>query len=128
MFANSNKVDIYGFARLVADYSERSEHVVVYCGRGLAGSGGTHFSLSRREGQRAGRILPAQSSSENISGVAASAKSAALRAWTNGSRRERVKAATRTFVRVYSTIIRLMGTSSGYVNLNDAYICAKMLC
>jgi len=39
----------------------------------------------------------AQSVSSNTSDVAASARRAALRACTNGSRRERVNAATSTF-------------------------------
>lgn len=59
----------------------------------------TSFSLSRRSGQIAGRTLDAMSSSLKQSAVAARAINAALRACTNGSRRERVKAAMRTFER-----------------------------
>lgn len=59
-----------------------------------------YFSGSRREGQMAGRSLLAHSSSVNMSDVAPSARRAALRAWTNGSLKDRVKAATSTFVLV----------------------------
>jgi len=64
----------------------------------------TNFSLSSKEGHKAGRILLAQSSSLNRSEVAASANKAAFRAWTNGSRNERAKAATSTFCLVYDPV------------------------
>lgn len=56
--------------------------------------------MSIKDGQRAGRIRFAQSSSEKTSDVALSAISAAFRACTKGSRSERVNAAMRTFERV----------------------------
>lgn len=55
------------------------------------------LSLSIRQGQIAGRIRFAESSSLKVSAVAPSASNAAFRAWTKGSRRERVKAAINTF-------------------------------
>lgn len=57
----------------------------------------TYFSRSIKDGHKAGRILLAQSSSLKRSDVAASARSAAFRACTNGSRSDREKAATSTF-------------------------------
>lgn len=60
----------------------------------------TSFSLSSNNGQTAGKIFPAISSSEKQSAVAVSACNAAFRACTNGSRSDRVKAAIRTFERV----------------------------
>jgi len=57
----------------------------------------TSFSLSIKHGHRAGNIRFAQSSSLNASFVTASAINAAFLAWTKGSRRDRVKAAIRTF-------------------------------
>ena len=62
------------------------------------------FSLSTREGHMIGRSLDAQSSSLNKSTVAANARSAAFRACTKGSRRERPKAAARTFARLYKHV------------------------
>lgn len=56
------------------------------------------FSLSMREGQIAGMTFEAQSSSVKCSEVAANAMREALRACTNGSRSERVKAAIRTLL------------------------------
>lgn len=55
------------------------------------------FSLSTKQGHIDGNIRFAQSSSLNESAVAPSASRAALRAWTNGSRSDRVKAAINTF-------------------------------
>ncbi len=55
------------------------------------------FSLSMRQGQRAGSIRFAQSSSLKESDVTAKAIKAAFLAWTKGSRRDRVKAAIKTF-------------------------------
>jgi hypothetical protein len=60
----------------------------------------THFSLSKSAGQIAGRILPAQSSSVNVSIVAANASKPAFRACTNGSLIDLVKAAISTLERV----------------------------
>ena len=57
----------------------------------------SYFSLSIKDGHKAGMTLRAQSSSPKRSEVAASASKAALRACTKGSRNERAKAATRTF-------------------------------
>ena len=56
----------------------------------------TSFSLSIREGHSAGRMRLAQSSSLKASDVTARAINAAFRAWTNGSRSDRVKAAIST--------------------------------
>ena len=67
-----------------------------YWSRTLLAWSRTGFSLSSKTGHRAGRILEAQSSSLNTSEVAARASKAALRAWTKGSRIERLKAAMRT--------------------------------
>ena len=72
----------------------------------MALEGTAYFSLSTSEGHRDGRILVAQSSSLYRSEVAASARSAAFRAWTNGSLKERVNAAVRTFCRVYRILAR----------------------
>lgn len=55
------------------------------------------FSLSMREGHKDGSIRLATSSSLNASDVTAKAIRAAFLAWTKGSRRDRVKAAIRTF-------------------------------
>lgn len=71
-----------------------------YCSRHLLAWSRTIFSLSINDGHTAGRIFIAQSSSVKKSEVAASAIRAALRAWTKGSRNDRVKAATSTFVLV----------------------------
>lgn len=60
----------------------------------------TYFSLSTSEGHKHGKSFEAQSSSLNRSAVAARAKSAAFRAWTNGSLMDLVNAAVRTFDRV----------------------------
>ena len=65
------------------------------------------FSLSTREGHMIGRSLDAQSSSLNKSTVAANARSAAFRACTKGSRRERPKAAARTFARLYGHVNKM---------------------
>ncbi len=54
------------------------------------------FSLSIRQGHRAGNILLAQSSSPNASEVTNNAINAAFLAWTKGSRSERVNAAIKT--------------------------------
>lgn len=64
----------------------------------------TIFSLSTNDGQIAGKIFVAQSSSEKTSAVAASARSAAFLACTNGSLRDLEKAATSTFDRVLSLV------------------------
>ncbi len=57
----------------------------------------TSFSLSMSSGEMEGTIRHAQSSSLKYSTVTANAMSAALRAWTKGSRIEREKAAINTF-------------------------------
>lgn len=67
----------------------------------------TYFSLSRRMGQMAGKILLAQSSSVKKSIVAHRASNPATRAWAKGSRRDRVKAAIRTLARVYIILVEL---------------------
>lgn len=56
----------------------------------------------------AGRTFVAQSSSLKNSTVAPNASNPALRACTNGSRRERVKAATRTLVLDYTFVSNLL--------------------
>lgn len=84
----------------------------------------TSFSLSIREGHRAGRMRPAQSSSLKESEVTARAISAAFRACTNGSRRDRENAAMSTlallaapkflaiFPRQIVVLVRMPGCSS----------------
>ena len=61
----------------------------------------SYLSLSSNNWHKAGNSLFAQSSSGNRSEVAANAWRAALRACTNGSFNDRVKAATKTFCLVY---------------------------
>lgn len=56
-----------------------------------------NFSLSIKQGHIAGKIRFAQSSSEKTSAVTLNAINAAFLAWTNGSRKEREKAAIKTF-------------------------------
>lgn len=58
----------------------------------------TDFSLSSIAGHSMGRIFVAQSSSVNRSIVALRAMRPAFRAWTKGSRSDRLNAATSTFV------------------------------
>lgn len=72
----------------------------------------TYFSLSKRIGQMAGRILPAQSSSVKKSIVAYRASSPATRACAKGSRSDRVKAAIRTLERVYRALAEASHSTS----------------
>lgn len=72
----------------------------------------TYFSLSINEGQRAGRIFAAASSSLKVSAVAARARRPAFRAWTNGSRKDRVKAAMRTLDRVCDITVSMLSSRS----------------
>ena len=66
------------------------------------------FSLSTKEGHMIGSSFVAQSSSLKRSAVAARAKRAAFRAWTNGSLSDRENAAARTLARVCQNVSILL--------------------
>ena len=73
----------------------------------------------------AGITRVAQSVSSKISEVAERARREAERAWTKGSRRERVKAATRTFCLVCAQEVRDI---FGRGEMGAAYVLAEILC